>query len=94
MLDPDPDEMNADPQPWLVVQVADYSMSRNLGTAHVVTYVPGSKGAPSFCRIYRYPNFEENQAALWNRNRRNRNILTSGTGTGFRFKIMYLISFI
>jgi translation initiation factor 2A len=54
----------------LLVQVADYSMSRNLGTAHVVTYVPGSKGAPSFCRIYRYPNFEENQAALSNRNRR------------------------
>jgi spectrin alpha len=37
------------------------------------------------------------QAALWNRNRRNRNFLTSGTGTvinygsgtGTRYKIMY-----
>ena len=46
---------------WLL-QVADYSMSTNLGTGpHVVTYVPGSKGAPSFCRIYQYPHFEENQ---------------------------------
>lgn len=36
-------------------------MSTNLGTTHVVTYVPGSKGAPSFCRMYQYPNFEENQ---------------------------------
>jgi hypothetical protein len=41
-------------------------------------------------------------AALWNRNRRNRNFLTSGTGTvicykvgtGTRYRIMYLISFI
>jgi hypothetical protein len=32
------------------------------------------------------------QAALWNRNRRNRNFLTIGTGT--RYKIMYLITFI
>jgi translation initiation factor 2A len=36
-------------------------MSTNLGTTHVVTYVPGAKGAPSFCRIYKFPNFEENQ---------------------------------
>jgi hypothetical protein len=36
--------------------------------------------------------------ALWNRDRRNCNFLTSGTGTvtgtGTRYKIMYLISFI
>jgi hypothetical protein len=41
------------------------------------------------------------QAVLWNRNRRNRNFWTNGTGTviiygsgtGTRYKIMYLISF-
>jgi len=42
-------------------KVADFSMSRNLGAVHVVTYVAGAKGAPSICRIYQYPNFEENQ---------------------------------
>ena len=43
-------------------KVANYSMahgsSKNL---HVVTYVPGAKGAPSFTKMYQYPNFEDNQ---------------------------------
>ncbi len=42
------------------------------------------------------------QASLWNRNRRNRNVLTIGagtvinygSGTGTRYKRMYLITFI
>ena len=50
-----------DPTSFVLLQVADYSMSTNVGSPHVVTYVPGAKGAPSFCRIYQFPNFEENQ---------------------------------
>merc|ERR1719341_2850264 len=28
---------------------------------HVVTYVPGAKGAPCFTKMYQYPNFDDNQ---------------------------------
>jgi len=45
-----------------MAKVANYSMahgsSKNL---HVVTYVPGAKGAPSFTKMYQYPNFADNQ---------------------------------
>ena len=41
-----------------MAKIANYSMgqgsSKNL---HVVTYVPGSKGGPSFNKMYKYPNF-------------------------------------
>lgn len=30
-------------------------------------YVPGSKGAPSFVRLYQYPNFGGPQSALANK---------------------------
>jgi translation initiation factor 2A len=42
-------------------KVEDYSMSPNSKPTHVVTYVPGAKGAPSFCRLYQYPAFNDNQ---------------------------------
>merc|ERR1719323_2318070 len=35
-----------------------HGSSKNL---HVVTYVPGAKGAPSFTKMYLYPNFADNQ---------------------------------
>ena len=45
-----------------MAKVANYCMahgaSKNL---HVVTYVPGAKGAPSFTKMYQYPNFADNQ---------------------------------
>jgi len=41
-------------------KVEDYSQS-SLPTPHVVTYVPGAKGAPSACRLYKYPAFEDTQ---------------------------------
>ena len=33
----------------------------------MAVYVPGSKGAPSFVRLYQYPNFAGPQAALANK---------------------------
>ena len=33
----------------------------------MAVYVPGSKGAPSFVRLYQYPNFDEPHAALANK---------------------------
>lgn len=48
-----------------MAKVANYSMaqgsSKNL---HVVTYVPGAKGAPSFTKMYQYPNFADTQVRL------------------------------
>jgi len=41
-------------------KVEDYSQS-SLPSPHVVTYVPGAKGAPSSCRLYKYPAFEDQQ---------------------------------
>jgi len=42
-------------------KVEDYSQSPESSQPHVVCYVPGAKGAPSFCRLYKYPNFGEEQ---------------------------------
>jgi len=42
-------------------KVDDFSMSPNASPTHVVAYVPGAKGGPSSCRLYRYPAFEDNQ---------------------------------
>jgi translation initiation factor 2A len=42
-------------------KVADFSMSPAPGRPHVVTYVPGTKGGPSFCKLFQFPNFGENQ---------------------------------
>merc|ERR1711936_1109602 len=41
---------------------ANYSMAHCASKAiHVVTYVPGAKGGPSFTKMYLYPNFKDNQ---------------------------------
>ena len=43
-------------------KVANYSMSHGSSKSlHVVTYVPGAKGAPCFTKMYQYPNFDDNQ---------------------------------
>jgi len=42
-------------------KVDDYAMSSNASPTHVVAYVPGAKGAPSSCRLYKYPAFQDNQ---------------------------------
>jgi len=45
-----------------LAKVSDFSMAPGSSKqTHVVTYVPGSKGAPSFTRLYQYPNFDDNQ---------------------------------
>jgi len=42
-------------------KVEDYSQSPDSSQPYVVCYVPGAKGAPSFCRLYKFPNFGEEQ---------------------------------
>ena len=43
-------------------KVANYSMAQCASKSlHVVTYVPGSKGGPSFSKMFQYPNFEDSQ---------------------------------
>ena len=45
-----------------MAKVANYSMAHCASKAiHVVTYVPGAKGGPSFTKMYLYPNFKDNQ---------------------------------
>jgi len=45
-----------------MAKVANYSMAHGSSKSlHVVTYVPGAKGAPSFTKMYLYPNFADNQ---------------------------------
>jgi len=45
-----------------LAKVSDFSMSPVTSKqTHIVTYVPGAKGAPSFTRLYQYPNFDDNQ---------------------------------
>jgi len=45
-----------------LAKVSDFSMAPgNSKHTHVVTYVPGSKGAPSFTRLYQYPSFDDKQ---------------------------------
>jgi len=45
-----------------LAKVSDFSMAPgNSKFTHVVTYVPGSKGAPSFTRLYQYPSFDDKQ---------------------------------
>jgi len=45
----------------LLQKVSEFSLSPNVGTSHVVTYVPGQKGGPSICKLWQFPNFGENQ---------------------------------
>ena len=43
-------------------KVANYSMAQcSSKSLHVVTYVPGSKGGPSFSKMFQHPNFEDSQ---------------------------------
>ncbi|XP_077987578.1 eukaryotic translation initiation factor 2A-like [Glandiceps talaboti] len=41
-----------------IQKVVDFSLSPGALPCKVATYVPGSKGAPSFVRVYKYPNLE------------------------------------
>lgn len=42
-------------------------LSNSFTLLKVAVYVPGSKGAPSFVRLYQYPNFSGPTAALANK---------------------------
>merc|ERR1719336_926222 len=45
-----------------MAKVANYSMAHGSSKSlHVVTYVPGAKGAPSFTKMYLYPSFDDKQ---------------------------------
>uniref|UniRef100_A0A8C6QKM6 Eukaryotic translation initiation factor 2A n=1 Tax=Nannospalax galili TaxID=1026970 RepID=A0A8C6QKM6_NANGA len=48
-------------------KVNDFNLSPGPHPCKVAVYVPGSKGAPSFVRLYQYPNFEGPHAALANK---------------------------
>ena len=48
-------------------KVNDFNLSPGTQPYKVAVYVPGSKGAPSFVRLYQYPNFAGPQAALANK---------------------------
>ncbi|CAL8374616.1 eukaryotic translation initiation factor 2A isoform X1 [Gadus morhua] len=48
-------------------KVSDYILSPGAQPSKVAVCVPGSKGAPSFVRIYQYPNFGGPSAALANK---------------------------
>lgn len=48
-------------------KVAEFRMSSTPSPCHVAAYVPGTKGQPSFVRIYKYPVFGGPTAALANK---------------------------
>uniref|UniRef100_A0A8C9FC48 Eukaryotic translation initiation factor 2A n=1 Tax=Pavo cristatus TaxID=9049 RepID=A0A8C9FC48_PAVCR len=48
-------------------KVNDFVLSPGAQPTKVAVYVPGSKGAPSFVRLYQYPNFGGPQSALANK---------------------------
>lgn len=48
-------------------KVSDYALSPGPQPCKVAVYVPGSKGAPSFVRLYQYPVLEDSTAALANK---------------------------
>ncbi|XP_018421385.1 PREDICTED: eukaryotic translation initiation factor 2A [Nanorana parkeri] len=48
-------------------KVSDFELSPGDHPCKVAVYVPGSKGAPSFVRLYQYPNFSGPHSALANK---------------------------
>ncbi|KAM8952430.1 eukaryotic translation initiation factor 2A [Pelodytes ibericus] len=48
-------------------KVSDFELSPGEHPCKVAVYVPGSKGAPSFVRLYLYPNFSGPHSALANK---------------------------
>ncbi|XP_065840800.1 eukaryotic translation initiation factor 2A-like [Oscarella lobularis] len=50
-----------------IENVATFSLSSGAPPYKVAAYVPGVKGAPSFVRIYQYPNFDSPASALANK---------------------------
>lgn len=48
-------------------KINDFVLSPGDQPTKVAVYVPGSKGAPSFVRLYQYPNFGGPQSALANK---------------------------
>uniref|UniRef100_A0A6I8NU95 Eukaryotic translation initiation factor 2A n=1 Tax=Ornithorhynchus anatinus TaxID=9258 RepID=A0A6I8NU95_ORNAN len=48
-------------------KISDFVLSPGAQPSKVAVYVPGSKGAPSFVRLYQYPNFGGPHAALANK---------------------------
>lgn len=42
-------------------KLSNFSMSSVKGSPHIVTCVPGQKGGPSFCKLFQFPNFGDNQ---------------------------------
>ncbi|XP_007257828.3 eukaryotic translation initiation factor 2A [Astyanax mexicanus] len=48
-------------------KVSEFALSPGNQPSKVSVYVPGSKGAPSFVRLYQYPNFSGPSSALANK---------------------------
>ncbi|KAM6970193.1 eukaryotic translation initiation factor 2A [Aplochiton taeniatus] len=51
----------------LLQKVSEFVLSPGPGPSKVAVYVPGSKGAPAFVRLYQYPNFGGPNSALANK---------------------------
>jgi translation initiation factor 2A len=47
--------------------IASFSIAPSDSPYRIAAYVPGSKGAPSFVRLYQYPNFDGPGSALANK---------------------------
>ena len=60
----------------------------------MAVYVPGSKGAPSFVRLYQYPNFDGPHAALANKSFFKADKVTMLWNKKGMRNIFYLILFI
>lgn len=48
-------------------KIASFALAVSGPPYNIAGYVPGSKGQPSFIRVYKYPNFGGQQAAIANR---------------------------
>uniref|UniRef100_A0A131XP25 Eukaryotic translation initiation factor 2A n=1 Tax=Ixodes ricinus TaxID=34613 RepID=A0A131XP25_IXORI len=48
-------------------KLAEYSLAPGNQPHHVACHVPGSKGQPSFVRVFKYPNFEGPNAGIANK---------------------------
>ncbi|CAL1532715.1 unnamed protein product [Lymnaea stagnalis] len=51
----------------ILQKVSNFGLAKSIPPYTIATYVPGTKGQPSFVRIYRYPNFAGPESTLANK---------------------------
>lgn len=47
-----------------IQKTVDFSITPHLNPPNIASYVPGTKGSPSFVRLYKYPNLSGHSAAI------------------------------